>query len=122
MPNGEALIIEDHPGQGFVFKLALEQVGYTTTLIQNGTLARNTLKTLRPIPDIILLDLHLPGVSGADLLAQIRADSRYDNTRVILTTADVILAEQLADQADQIMIKPIGFDDLKEVTRQIEAA
>jgi CheY-like chemotaxis protein len=111
-------IIEDHAGQGLVFKMAMEQLKMDVKLIQNGAVARDRLKEY--VPDIILLDLHLPGVDGEQILRELRADSRYDNTRIVLTTADALLAEKLKPMANLVLLKPIGFQQLQELVTKIE--
>ncbi|HKJ39448.1 MAG TPA: response regulator [Anaerolineales bacterium] len=76
----------------------------------------DALKRIREIsPDIIVLDLNLPGTSGADLLAYIRADERLAKTRVILATADERQAEMLTDEADIILLKPVSPSQLKDM-------
>ncbi len=113
-----ALIFEDHPGQGFIFKAALEQVGYKVQLVQNGKLAQDRLAG--EVPDLLVLDLHMPGISGEQILKDIKANPRFAETRLIIATGDVGKGHALADQVDLVLFKPIGFDQLKAVARQVE--
>ena len=106
-----ALVIEDHPGQGIIFRTALEQLGYQAQLIQDGKAAESALE--EQTPEIILLDLHLPGVGGDKLLEKIRNDARFAKTRVVLTTADGAMGDMLRAKVDLVLLKPIGFDQLK---------
>ena len=74
-------------------------------------------------PDLVVLDLHLPGIAGTDILRRIRADARLAETRVIIVTGDPLEAEGVRDQADLVLIKPVGFDQLRGLaTRLISAA
>ena len=76
----------------------------------------DALKRIREIsPDIVVLDLNLPGTSGADLLTYIRADERLAKTRVILATADERQAETLTDDADIVLLKPVSPSQLKDM-------
>ncbi len=108
-----ALIVEDNEDQNMVFTMALDQAGYMTESFQNGL---NVQKRLAEItPDIVVLDLHIPGVNGKVLLSQIRSDWRLSDTRVILATADAGLAIALQPQADLILLKPISFSQLNKL-------
>lgn len=70
-------------------------------------------------PYLILLDMHLPHVSGADLLDKIRADKRLKHTTVIITTADARMAEMYGNMADFVMVKPISFVQLRDLTARL---
>jgi len=108
-----ALIIEDNEDQNLVFTKALEQAGYYTESIRDGTIAQRRLSEV--IPTVVVLDLHLPGVDGEKLLKQIRADERLAETRIILATADALLASALQSQGDFVFLKPISFSQLKQL-------
>jgi len=108
-----ALIIEDNEDQSLVFATALEQAGYFTESIKDGIKAQRRLAQV--IPKVVVLDLHLPGVDGEKLLNQIRADRRLTGTRVILATADALLASSLQAQADFVFLKPISFSQLNQL-------
>ena len=108
-----AIIIEDNEDQNLVFTTALEQAGYYTESIQDGAKAQQRLGEV--IPKVVVLDLHLPGIDGEKLLNQIRADRRLTGTRVILATADALLASALQAQADFVFLKPISFSQLNQL-------
>ena len=82
----------------------------------DGAVAQKRLEEI--IPDLIVLDLHIPNVPGNILLKQIRADERLKETRVFLATADANMAEQLRDQAELVLLKPIGFAQLRELAER----
>jgi DNA-binding response OmpR family regulator len=105
-----ALVIEDDQDQSFIFTKSLEMAGYQIEAILDGTTAQKRL--METLPALIVLDVHLPGVDGPDLLQQIRSDRRLDNATIILLTADGRMAEKLQDQATLTIIKPVGFAEL----------
>jgi CheY-like chemotaxis protein len=72
------------------------------------------------VPFLILLDMHLPHVSGGELLTNMKQDERFDNTIMILTTADARMGEAYSDQADFVMIKPISFVQLRDLTSRLK--
>lgn len=113
-----AFIIEDDQDLSTIFADALETVGYQVEQIKDGLLAQQRLN--EEVPYLILLDMHLPHVSGADLLAKIKADERYNGTTVILTTADARMAEAYEPMADFVMVKPISFVQLRDLTSRLK--
>ena len=112
-----ALIIEDEPDSAVIFSMALQQAGYETEIALDGNEALKRLRMI--IPTIVLLDLQLPQVSGKDILQQIRKDSRLAGTKVILATADALRAQSLSESADLILLKPIGFQQLRDLATRL---
>jgi two-component system cell cycle response regulator DivK len=88
-----ALIVEDDSKLAFIFAEALRMADFETETVQDGQAALDRLAVTTPA--VVVLDLHLPYLSGLDILAQIRADQRLAQTRVILATADATKAELL---------------------------
>lgn len=105
-----AFIIEDNARLGDVFSRALEMFHITTELILDGRLALARLNEVEP--DLIVLDLHLPYVSGDVILRAIRADKRLAHIPVILATADSRLADYMREQAEIVLLKPISPKEL----------
>ena len=114
----KVFIIEDDQDLRTIFADALEAVGYQVEQIKDGLIAQQRLN--EEVPYLILLDLHLPHVSGADLLTMIRADDRFKGTTVILTTADARMAEAYESMADFVMVKPISFVQLRDLTSRLK--
>ena len=108
-----ALVIEDDLTQQDIFTQAVKMAGYTVEAIGNGADALVRLEEV--VPHLVILDLHLPNVSGDEILAVIRADERLASVSVILATADPILAESLSDTSDLVLLKPISFIQLRDL-------
>lgn len=108
-----ALVIEDNEDQCLVFTAALERAGYWVEVIQDGVTAQKRLA--EAVPEIVILDLHIPGISGGVLLGQIRSDRRLADVPVILATADAEFAASLQSQADLVLLKPISFSQLSDL-------
>ncbi len=117
MKKPYALIIEDHIHTATIFSAALKQAGYDTQLIHDGLNAQDVIKI--ESPDVVVLDLHLPHVSGPELLDQIRDDERLNETKIILATADPLLAQELEGEADLVLVKPISFDQLSLLSKRL---
>lgn len=111
------LIVEDDEDLSIIFSEALNAAGFQTEIIRNGRLAMERLKTV--IPEVVSLDMHLPGVSGLEILQYIRSEKRLSLTNVVVTTADAIMAEQVRDLADFVLIKPITFGQLRDLTARL---
>jgi CheY-like chemotaxis protein len=111
-----AYIIEDYEDQIVVFRKALEMAGYEVEVAEDGAVAQQRLGEITP--DLVILDLHLPKVSGNVLLKQIRSEARLDKTRVWVATADASLGEQLRGQADLVLLKPVSFSQLKQLAER----
>jgi two-component system cell cycle response regulator DivK len=115
-----ALIIEDDEDLASIFAEALRGVGFEVELVADGRVAEERLKNGVP-PFLILLDMHLPHVSGADLLTNIiKKDERFAKTVVIITTADARMGEAYTEQVDFVMIKPISFVQLRDLTSRLK--
>jgi DNA-binding response OmpR family regulator len=118
MTKNLALVIEDDEDLSEIFTKALEQAGFEVETIGDGKTAQQRLKEV--VPNVIALDLHLPLVDGATLLKQIHADERLSKTRVILTTADAVQAEFLRPMATIVLIKPISFSQLRDISKRLK--
>jgi len=111
------LIVEDDPQLSKIFTLTLSEA-FETETITDGAQALIRLEAV--IPRLVVLDINLPGISGADILRSIRADSRFESTRVILATADSRQASELQDRADIVLLKPISISQLREFANRLK--
>ena len=115
-----ALIIEDDEDLASIFAEALRGVGFEVELVADGRVAQERLTNGSP-PFLILLDMHLPHISGADLLTNIiKKDERFAKSVVIITTADARMGEAYTEQVDFVMIKPISFVQLRDLTSRLK--
>lgn len=112
-----ALIVEDDEDLCEVFQQALAAAGYAAENIRDGRAALEFLE--KNIPTIVILDLHLPNVSGETILQYIRSTPRMDQVRIVVTTADAAAAEFLRVQADLVLVKPISYIQLRDLTRRL---
>ncbi|MFM8321748.1 MAG: response regulator transcription factor [Chloroflexota bacterium] len=113
-----ALIIEDETDLGEIFSMALQAAGYETQQAFTGPDALTKLAGCAP--DLVVLDLHLPGLDGGQVLKDIRRDARLRRTRVMLATADAAFARTLEKEADFVLLKPISFSQLRDLARRLK--
>ena len=115
-----ALIIEDDEDLADIFAEALRGVGFEVEHMPDGQKAKERLEK-GAIPYLILLDMHIPHISGGDLLTSvIKIDDRFNDTTIIITTADARMGEAYNDQVDFVMIKPISFVQLRDLTARLK--
>jgi len=119
MTKNLALVIEDDEDLSEIFTRALEGAGFEVETFRDGKAAQQRLGE-DVIPNVIALDLHLPHVDGATLLKQINADERFHKTKVILTTADAVQAEHLRDKVTIVLVKPIFFTQLRDISARFK--
>ena len=113
-----AIIIEDDPQLNAIMSITL-QADFEIETCTDGNMGLERLK--QTIPNIVVLDLNLPGASGKEILRSIRADERLAKTRIILTTADERQAETLQEEADIVLLKPVSPAQLRELALRIRS-
>lgn len=111
------VVIEDEPSLVFTLQDTLETEGYEVTVVNDGAKAMEAVKKVDP--DLMLLDLMLPGVSGYDICKEIR-DLKYTFPIIMLTARDqeIDKVAGLNIGADDYMTKPFG---VKELLARIQA-
>lgn len=118
MTKNIAFVIEDDPDLSEIFSRALQKAGFEVESILDGKTAQTRLG--EAVPAVIVLDMHLPFVDGPALLKQVRADERLSKARVIIATADNAQAEFYRSMANIVMIKPITFSQLRDISARLK--
>jgi DNA-binding response OmpR family regulator len=115
--NQTILIVEDEPSLIFTLRDTLENEGYLTHIAENGTQALESVE--ESVPDLMILDLMLPGMSGFDVCKTIR-ERNYTFPIIILTARDqeIDKVTGLNIGADDYITKPFG---VKELLARIQA-
>jgi len=108
-----ALIVEDDPDTGELLEILLGTAGLVPFLVETGGNALSLMTA--SVPDLVVLDLDLPDVSGGDVLRAIRTNPRSAEIPVIVTTGYSRMAQRVIDsrEADLVMVKPVACDVLK---------
>jgi len=128
----DCLLVEDDDDQAELIRILLNQCESNIRLrrASNGEEALKLLQIDAPEqsisnrPDLILLDLKLPRVSGHEVLKKIKSDSRLKSTLVIvLTSSDTKQDRQLAydNHANSYLVKPSSYEDFLEMIKDLEA-
>jgi CheY-like chemotaxis protein len=112
-----ALIIEDNEELNALFTEAMQESGFVTVSVLDGEEAE--LRLAEIVPQLILLDLHLPYISGADLLLAIRQDPRLTDAIVVVASADGTWSGIVGEQADFVLNKPVSYMQLRDISSRI---
>ena len=96
------LVIDDEPDLLELVRVNLEQNGYQVETAASGRAALETLQHVPP--DLIILDLMLPDVSGLEICRQVRSDPSLRHLPIIMLTAK-------ADEVDRVVGFELGADD-----------
>ncbi len=114
-----ALIIEDDEDLASIFAEALQAAQFTTEILADGAAAQRRLKEV--VPSLVVLDLHLPYISGEALLRQMRANPAFSGTKVVIASADPITADMLSSESDLVLVKPVSFSQLRDLAQRLRS-
>lgn len=114
------LLIEDEPNIIEAISFVLSRDGFTVHIHEDGETA--FAKVTATPPDMIILDVMLPGRSGFDILRDLRADPRTVELPVLMLTArgqkkDRDLATELG--ANHFMTKPFSNSEVRDYVRAV---
>ena len=112
-----ALIVEDDRDIVALFRHVLDLAGYQTEIVLDGKAALEHLAN--STPDIVLLDLNLPGASGGEILEAMHADERLKEVPVIVITALPELVKALTVRPNFVLIKPVNIEHLTNLLQQL---
>lgn len=113
------LCIEDNKTNMLLVSRIVEAEGYDLLRAEDGPSALELLK--EQTPDIILLDVNIPGIHGLDLARMIKDDERLMQIPLIATTANVLVGDKercLEAGCDEYLPKPLDIRQLRQVMRQ----
>ena len=117
------LIIEDEDNIALALDFLMSREGYEHDRLATGAGALDRIRRERP--DLVLLDVMLPDVSGYEICQEVRADAGLSNVKILLMTARGSAMERrkgLALGADGFISKPFELKELRgEVHRLLEA-
>lgn len=111
----KVLVVDDEPNIVLSLEFLMQQAGFEVETAEDGATALTKVKAAPP--DLILLDISLPGISGFDVLEQLRQEPLYAKLPIIMLTAhgrEVEKEKGLALGADDYVTKPFSTQALVE--------
>jgi two-component system alkaline phosphatase synthesis response regulator PhoP len=113
---GRVLVVDDEPDVLLLCRLNFQQRGHEVLETSDGTSALRLAREHRP--DVIVLDLMLPGITGYDVLGALQRDDRTADIPVLVLTAKSLRADRERSHglgASGFLTKPFLPDDLCEM-------
>jgi CheY-like chemotaxis protein len=113
------LIVEDHPTMREAMRLVLEREGFDIDEAADGDQALVAVR--ERAPDLVLLDMSIPGASGPEVLAAVKDDPETSDVRVIVVTAtgEEGRAAAMASGADHYFTKPFSPIALLQAVEEV---
>lgn len=120
MSDKTVLIIEDEGDAAELFAEMMRVSGFRVRKVSNSAPAIDLISTEKP--DLIILDIMMPGISGLDILHHMHHDPRLTNIPVVVVSAKGTPADikrGLEAGAKIYLTKPVGFQELKEAVTRV---
>ena len=120
-------MVDDDPDDYYLFTLALKEVNASIqiTWFKNGkALLTNLYSNNGTLPDLILLDMNMPGINGLECLQKIKEDSRFKLTPVVIfstASTPAIIKRAYESGAVKYLLKPHSIEGLTTVIKEILA-
>jgi DNA-binding response OmpR family regulator len=118
----KVLVVDDEPNIVLSLEFLMQQAGFEVVTAEDGEDA--LARVADAPPDLILLDISLPGISGFDVLEQLRHDPQHARLPIIMLTAhgrEVEREKGLALGADDYVTKPFSTQALVEKVKALLA-
>ena len=115
----KALIVEDEPHTGHLLAQILHGMGFQSTVLHEGKPAVPWVRENKP--DLVLLDLMLPDISGYDICHQLKLDRHTNLIPIVIVTALVgheDMIQGLKVGANYYITKPFGLEQLEHAVRK----
>ena len=116
----EILIVDDETNAVVPIQFLMEQQGYRVMIAERGEDALDLIYQYKP--DLVLLDIMLPGIDGYEVCEIVRLDPNFRNVKIIFLTAlgrEVEIARGLALGADAYITKPYSNDELVTKVKEL---
>jgi len=115
------LLVDDDPGLVFIVSKILEKEGYTVIWAESGEKCLEELEKSKP--DLILMDIMMPGLDGWETTQKIKSDSKIKDIPVVMLTVKGDREDKLKSfhqsKCDGYMVKPVNRRELVKVVRWI---
>ncbi len=121
--NKRVLIADDEPNIVISLEFLMKREGHVVSIARDGPSALEAIRGTRP--DLVLLDVMMPGMSGFEVCQAVRADEALAGVKILMLSAkgrDTDIAKGSAMGADAYMTKPFSTRELAEKVRELLSA
>jgi len=110
------LLVDDEPDLADIVKRLLEKYGFYVDIAYNAQ--EGIKKALQENPDIVLMDVLMPGISGIEAARKLKQEYKFEKPVVLFTVVDISeLDEEASEVADAYIAKPF---DIKVLVKKLE--
>ncbi len=120
MANKKLLIVDDEPNIVLALRILLEDEGYEISYCYDGATAIENIDSLKP--DLVLLDVMMPGVDGFTVAKYIRNNVKFTHTNIIFLTAKGTKDDKMEGYnsgAEYYMVKPFDNDAVLDKVKEL---
>jgi DNA-binding response OmpR family regulator len=117
------LVADDEPNIVISLEFLMKREGHAVSVARDGPSALEAIRTGKP--DLVLLDVMMPGLSGFEVCQAVRADEALAGVKILMLSAkgrDTDIAKGQAMGADAYMTKPFSTKELAEKVRELLGA
>ena len=111
------LVVDDDVVIRTLIQDILDDVHYKVILVADGSAALTAMETV--VPDLVTLDLDMPGIHGGQVLELIRQHEDLRDVKVVIITSATLIAPRVKELAQAVLQKPFDIDDLLEVIQRL---
>jgi CheY-like chemotaxis protein len=111
------LVVDDDVAIRTLIQDILDDVQYKVILAADGSAALTAMETV--VPDLVTLDLDMPGIHGGQILELIRQHEHLRDVKVVILSSATLIAPRVKELAQAILQKPFDIDDLVDVIQRL---
>ena len=114
------LLVDDEPNILVALEFLMQQEGYQVQTANNGREALNYMKNF--IPDIVILDVMMPGMDGFEVANNIRTNNTFQSTQIIFLTAKGTPEDRwrgYSNGGEIYLTKPFDNDELVTIVKEL---
>ena len=111
------LVVDDDVAIRALIQDILDDVQYKVILAADGSAALAAMETV--VPDLVTLDLDMPGIHGGQVLELIRKQEHLRDIKVVIISSATLIAPRVKELAQAILQKPFDIDDLLDVVQRL---
>jgi two-component system cell cycle response regulator DivK len=114
----KVLIAEDNPDLREIFARTFHHYHFSVEVAEDGIETIESLKL--ELPDVLILDVNMPRLSGFDVLRYVRQNQRTKDIKVVVVTGNCMAMQAPeAEYADLLLVKPVSIKDLVTLAQRL---